>query len=167
MHLACGTRIFVRNLAPFETIFRFNPQFPIFPPLAYLLATTMSLPFLISSALRFVSAQRLARLNCPYCREEYEPPRELLEKLDAPKSIKFYHSLGCSECGNKGVKGRQGVHEVLIVTKKIEELIMKRPSDEQINKIATEEGMTMLRQAALQKVYEGIISIEEALILTE
>jgi len=124
-------------------------------------------PFLLSSALKFVSAQRLARVNCPYCKKVYEPSEEMLNKLKIPKSIKFYHSLGCSECGNKGVKGRQGVHEVLIVTKKIEELIMKRPSDEQINKIAIEEGMTMLRQAALQKVYEGTISIEEALRLTE
>jgi len=124
-------------------------------------------PFLLSSALKFVSAQRLARVNCPSCKKSYEPQEEILNRLKVPKSIKFYHSLGCSECRNKGVKGRQGVHEVLVITKKIEELIMKRPSDEQINKIATEEGMTMLRQAALQKVYEGTISIEEALRLTE
>ncbi len=124
-------------------------------------------PFLISSALRFVSAQRLARLNCPYCREEYEPPRELLEKLDAPKSIKFYHSVGCDKCNFKGVKGRVGVHEVLVVTKRIQEMILKKPSDEHINKIAIEEGMMTLHQAALAKTYEGLISIEEAIRLTE
>jgi type IV pilus assembly protein PilB len=124
-------------------------------------------PFLISSALRFVSAQRLARLNCPYCREEYEPPRELLEKLDAPKSIKFYHSVGCEKCNFKGVKGRIGVHEILVVTKKIQELILRKPSDEHINQVAIEEGMMTLRQAALAKAYEGLISIEEAIRLTE
>jgi type IV pilus assembly protein PilB len=124
-------------------------------------------PFLISSALRFVSAQRLARLNCLYCREEYEPPQELLEKLNAPKSIKFYHSVGCERCNFKGVKGRVGVHEILVVTKRIQELILKKPSDEHINKIAIEEGMMTLRQAALAKAYEGLISIEEAIRLTE
>ena len=124
-------------------------------------------PFLISSALRFVSAQRLARLNCPDCREEYEPPRELLEKLDAPKSIKFYHSVGCEKCNSKGVKGRIGVHEILVVNKKIQELILKKPSDEHINKVAIEEGMMTLRQASLAKAYEGLISIEEAIRLTE
>ena len=65
------------------------------------------------------------------------------------------------------MKGREGIHEVLVISKQIEELILKRPSDEHINALAIKEGMTTLRQAALQKVYEGKISIEEALRLTE
>ena len=124
-------------------------------------------PFLLSSALKFVSAQRLARVNCPHCKAEYEPPEELLKKLDAPRSIKFYHSVGCEECGDKGVKGRRGIHEILVISKKIQDLIMKRPSDEQINQVADEEGMINLRQAALEKVYSGEISMEEAIRLTE
>ncbi len=124
-------------------------------------------PFLLSSALKFVTAQRLARVNCPHCKKEYEPPLELLKRIDAPQSIKFYHSDGCGECNNEGVKGRIGVHELIVVTKKIQDLILLKPSDEQINKIAIDEGMTTLRQAALQKVYDGTISIEEAIRLTE
>ncbi len=124
-------------------------------------------PFLLASALKFVSAQRLARTNCPHCKVQYDPPKELLNVLGAPKGVKFYHSTGCEECGGKGMKGREGIHEVLIVTKAIEELILQRPSDEHINTLAMKEGMATLRQAALQKVYEGKISIEEALRLTE
>ncbi len=125
-------------------------------------------PFLLSTALKFVSAQRLARLNCSHCKQEYDPPRQILERLDMPQSIKFYRSTGCHECNNEGVKGRQGIHEVIVITKKLQELILMRPSDDQINKIAVEEdGMLLLRQAALEKVYEGLISIEEAIRLTE
>ena len=124
-------------------------------------------PFLLASALKFVSAQRLARTNCPHCKVEYHPPKELLNILNAPKGIKFYHSTGCEECGGKGMKGREGIHEVLVISKQIEELILKRPSDDHINALAIKEGMITLRQAALQKVYEGKISIEEALRLTE
>ncbi|HAM88149.1 MAG: Type IV fimbrial assembly, ATPase PilB [Candidatus Falkowbacteria bacterium GW2011_GWC2_38_22] len=124
-------------------------------------------PFLLSSALKFVSAQRLSRLNCPHCKEEYIPPKDLIEALDAPSGIKFYHSIGCDKCNGKGMKGRLGIHEVLIVTKPIQELILQRPSDDHINDLAIKEGMTSLRQAALQNVYSGNISIEEALRLTE
>jgi type IV pilus assembly protein PilB len=125
-------------------------------------------PFLLSSALKFVSAQRLARVNCESCKDVYEPPEQLLKHLEAPLSIKFYHSAGCDKCNGDGVLGRQGVHEVLTVTKNIQNLILQRPTDEQINDMAIkEEGMITLKQAALQKAYEGIISVEEAIRLTE
>lgn len=124
-------------------------------------------PFLLATALKFVSAQRLARKNCPHCRNEYDPPAELLKTLDAPSGIKFYHSDGCEQCGDKGLLGREGIHEVLLITKKMQELILQRPSDEHINNLAISEGMTTLRKAALQKVYEGTITAEEALRLTE
>jgi len=124
-------------------------------------------PFLLSSALKFVTAQRLARVNCSHCKKEYEPPLELLKRIDAPRSIKFYHSIGCETCNHEGIKGRIGVHELIVVTKGIQNLTLLKPSDEQINKIAVDEGMITLRQAALQKVYDGTISIEEAIRLTE
>lgn len=124
-------------------------------------------PFLLASALKFVSAQRLSRLSCQHCKEEYFPPKELIEELDAPAGIKFYHAKGCDECNGKGMKGRLGIHEVLVVTKPLQELILQRPTDDHINNLAIKEGMTTLRQAALQNVYNGNISIEEALRLTE
>ena len=124
-------------------------------------------PFLLSSALKFVSAQRLARTNCPHCKKEYHPFKELIDLLGVPQGIKFYHSEGCDKCGGKGMKGRQGIHEVLLITKPIQELILQRPSDDHINNLAIKEGMTTLRQAALQNVYNGNISIEEAIRLTD
>jgi len=124
-------------------------------------------PFLLSTALKFVSSQRLARENCPFCKVEYRPPEELLNILDVPRDIKFYHSTGCDKCNQTGLLGRKGIHEILVVTRPIQELILKSPSDVQINQLAKEEGMMNLRRAALQKVFDGIISIEEAIRLTE
>lgn len=124
-------------------------------------------PFLLASSLKFISAQRLGRQNCPDCIEEYNPPEELLDALDAPEGVKFYRSVGCESCGQKGFKGRKAIHEILVVSKTIEELILKSPSDEQIEEIALREGMVSLRRAALNQVYEGRISIEEAIRLTE
>lgn len=124
-------------------------------------------PFLLSSALKFVSAQRLARRNCLHCKKEYDPPVELLKTLEAPLGIKFYRSEGCEKCGDKGLMGREGIHEVLTISKNMQNLILQRPSDDQVNEMAVKEGMTTLRRAALQKVYEGTITAEEALRLTE
>ncbi len=124
-------------------------------------------PFLLASALRLVTAQRLARKNCPNCLQEYSPPAELLARIKTPAEMKFFHSLGCDACGQKGVRGRIGLHEVLVINKEIERLILKSPSDEEINEVARQTGMLSLRQAALEKVSQGIISLEEALRLTE
>lgn len=124
-------------------------------------------PFLLASSLKFISAQRLARLNCKNCLEEYIPSKALVDILDAPIGAKFHKSVGCEVCGQRGFLGRKAIHEVLIVSKTIEELILQKPSDDQIQTIAVREGMVTLRRAALEKVYEGAISIEEAIRLTE
>ncbi len=124
-------------------------------------------PFLLASALKLVTAQRLALINCPECKEEYIPSQELLEKAKLPKDMKFYRSKGCDYCNNKGVKGRVGIHEVLVINKEIEALIHTKPTDEQIIEIARKEGMISLREAGLRKVNDGTISIEEVIRLTE
>lgn len=124
-------------------------------------------PFLLASALKVVTAQRLARMNCPNCKKEYSPSETLLKQLKAPSNFKFYRSEGCDECMQKGIKGRRGVHEVLKVSREIQDLILEKPSDEKVNEVAVREGMMTLRQAALRKVFKGTISLEEALRLTE
>ncbi len=122
-------------------------------------------PYMISSSLRLVTAQRLFRINCPHCKNKYEPPMGLLKALGAKEGTKFYHSIGCDECGQTGTGGREGIHELLEVDKEIQELILDRPNDDHIIKAALKDGMKTLRQRALEKVYDGTISIEEALRL--
>ena len=124
-------------------------------------------PYLISTALKMVTAQRLAREICPDCKKIAEPPAELVKSLNLPKDIKFYEGTGCEKCNGKGFRGRQGIHEILMINRQIQDLILKNPSDSQINTIAKQSGMMSLREAALKKVATGVISLEEALRLTE
>ncbi|PIP33802.1 hypothetical protein COX69_04050 [Candidatus Falkowbacteria bacterium CG_4_10_14_0_2_um_filter_48_10] len=124
-------------------------------------------PFLLSSALLLVTAQRLARQLCPACRVEIEPPPAILKKINAPQGMKFYHSPGCEECAYLGTKGRIGVHELLVVDQAIRNLILSNPNDLQIVNLAEKVGMVPLKKAVLQKVHNGDISLEEALAVTE
>ncbi len=123
-------------------------------------------PFLIASALKLITAQRLARANCPDCRQKEDTPKELIKKLGIYEDVEFYSSVGCEKCNERGVKGRVGIHEVLPVTKDIQELILTRPSDSQINQLAKEQGMKDLRQAAIEKAREGLVSLKEVLRIT-
>lgn len=124
-------------------------------------------PFLLASALKFVSAQRLARLVCPECKTEYDPPEELIKALEAPAGTRFYKANGCEACHNRGMRGREGIHEIITINKNLQNLILKRPTDEQINEVAMKNGMISLREAALDKVFKGKITVEEAMRLTE
>ncbi|PLX21347.1 hypothetical protein C0584_02865 [Candidatus Parcubacteria bacterium] len=124
-------------------------------------------PFMLSSALKFVTGQRLVRKLCDECKTPTEYPPEFLESKGLPKDITYYRAEGCSSCNNKGVKGRIGIHEVLPVTKVIEEAILLKPSDEQINKLAISEGMKTLQDAALDKLVSGEISLEELIRVVE
>ncbi len=124
-------------------------------------------PFLLTSALRLVTAQRLARLNCPDCKEEYVPAPELLTKVGVAPGTKFHKSRGCARCNNKGIVGRFGIHEVLPITEKIEATVYDNPSDDHVMEVARSEGMISLHDVAMDKAREGLISIEEVLRLTE
>ena len=123
-------------------------------------------PFLVSSAVDCVLAQRLARRLCPDCREEWKPKREVL--IDAgfdadnlPESV--YRPQGCKKCGNTGYRGRIGVHEVLLVTEDISRLCVENATAEDIRQVAIEQGMLTLRQDGLEKVRRGQTSIEEVM----
>jgi type IV pilus assembly protein PilB len=124
-------------------------------------------PFLLATSLRLVTAQRLARVNCPHCREEYAPPQEIIKKLNLDINAKYYHSLGCDKCEGRGTSGRIGIHEVLPIDRSIENLILTCPSDDQINELAGKNGMISLHDAAFRKAREGEISIEEAIRVVE
>ncbi len=125
-------------------------------------------PFLITSSVVLVAAQRLARKICPDCKEEYKLPHSALEgcKIDMNKKIAAYKGKGCRHCLNTGYKGRVGLMEALTLTPKIKELIANKAQDYQIKEEAVKEGMATLRENGLKKVLAGITTWEEVLRLT-
>ncbi len=123
-------------------------------------------PFLIASTLLSVLSQRLLRKICMKCRVEVKyPPEILLDASIDPKKIDFplYRGEGCKECRGTGYKGRIGVFENMLVTARIRELILKKAPAEEIEKVAVEEGMLTLRESALEKLRQGLTSVEEVI----
>ncbi len=125
-------------------------------------------PYLVSSALDCVVAQRLARNLCDRCKEPYAPTDEELRAAQFPVAAgeeppKLYKAVGCSSCGQTGYKGRSALHEVMPVTEGIQKLIVENGSSETIKKLAIEQGMITLRHDGMAKVKAGITSIEEIL----
>jgi type IV pilus assembly protein PilB len=125
-------------------------------------------PFLTASAVDCVIAQRLVRKLCSYCKESYPTTREMLERLDFPekvvegwKDIELQRAVGCPRCNNTGYKGRMGIYEIMPVTEAIERLIVERKSADEIMRVAAAEGMVSLRQDGLERVLQGMTSIEE------
>ncbi|MBN1319705.1 MAG: Flp pilus assembly complex ATPase component TadA [Thermoleophilia bacterium] len=125
-------------------------------------------PFLTASAVDCVIAQRLARKLCEYCREEYPTTREMLERLGYPedvvdryKEITLHRATGCARCNNTGYKGRLGIYEIMPVSEAIQRLIVERKSADEILRVADAEGMMTLRQDGLQRVLQGVTSVEE------
>ncbi len=127
-------------------------------------------PFLISSTLLGILAQRLIRRICPNCRVAYEPTDRDLERLgvgrDEIGGRKFYYGKGCGNCNNAGYKGRVGIFELLASTPEIQELINLRMPTGVIRKKAVEQGMVLLRQAGVRKVIDGITTVEEVIQYT-
>jgi type IV pilus assembly protein PilB len=123
-------------------------------------------PFLVVAALNVIVAQRLCRKICTNCREEKKiPVEELITCGFAPASaekIKIYHGKGCDMCNNTGYKGRLAIYEVLSVTPKIRELILRNASADELKKQAIRDGMKTLRMCALTKVAQGLTTLEEA-----
>jgi len=123
-------------------------------------------PFLIASSVIGVLAQRLVRLICPKCKEEFEPPEKLLEELKLTKKIKFYHGKGCQECNNTGYSKRIGIFELLVVDEEIRRLTVARASQDEIKKVAVSKGMTTLFDDGMKKVEAGLTTIDELLRAT-
>lgn len=133
---------------------------------AYTRLTDMGVePFLVSSTVEAVMAQRLVRRLCPQCREPYDPAIDELPvdfpKDDVDENTTFYRPVGCRGCRNVGYKGRLGIFELMLTTERIRELARERASSWAIRQTAIEEGMLTLRQDAWRKVLAGKTSIEE------
>ena len=122
-------------------------------------------PFLIASALIGVVAQRLVPRLCPHCRRPYTPDadeRVLLKNLDtaAGEAQTFYEAAGCQECDGRGLKGRGGVHELMLVNNRIRRLIMTQAETEQIRQAALEAGMVPMIHDGLEKAAQGLTTLE-------
>ncbi len=126
--------------------------------------------YLVASATQLIMAQRMVKTICQKCKEEVNLTQEQVDSLKLPaemlRGIRAFVGKGCSECGNTGKKGRSGIFEVMPMTKRIESLILSRASDTEIRTAALEEGMFSLRMAAVDKMRQGLISIEEVFAVT-
>ena len=127
-------------------------------------------PFLISSSVILACAQRLMRRICPACKEPMNYPPKIYEQLDLdPKffaGAQLYKGAGCERCKNSGYAGRCAIIEVMTVTDDIRKLVIARASSSEIAKVAVSQGMRNLRVVALDKVRDGISTLEQVLVLT-
>ena len=128
-------------------------------------------PFLVTSSVNAILAQRLIRRLCKECREPFEPDEESLNSIgitpDMLAGRTLYRNKGCSSCQQTGYKGREGIFELMVVDDEIQSLILKTSDANAIKKLAVEHGMLTLRRDGARKVLEGITTIEEVFRVTE
>jgi len=121
-------------------------------------------PFLVSSSLLLVCAQRLLRRLCTKCKEQYEPVEEELALLeDLAEGATLFRKKGCEACHGTGYKGRIGTHEILTINDSIKEAILRSASSEEIREEAIKNGMIPVFKDAMGKAVKGITSIEDVL----
>jgi len=122
-------------------------------------------PFLICASMEAIVAQRLVRKICVKCKTEIAPTEEMLMEIGLTpndvKGKKFCFGKGCSNCNNTGYRGRQAIFEMMLLTDRVKELIMKSASTEQLRHIAREQGMRTLRESGLLAIFDGHTTIEE------
>ena len=124
-------------------------------------------PFLLTATLEAVLAQRLVRRICRDCREQTMPSIETMAQLDlTPDDVvgkKFYRGRGCATCNNTGFKGRTGLYEYMPMNDQLRELIGRGASTEKIRDLALRTGTIPLRASGLEKVFDGLTTIEEVI----
>jgi type IV pilus assembly protein PilB len=124
-------------------------------------------PFLISASLVGALAQRLARRICPSCKEEYMPPREILLRFgfdpqEHPETH-FFKGRGCEVCRQSGYKGRMGIHELMVVTEELSDMIVRRAPLSELKEAARAGGMDTLQEDGFRKAVEGLTTVEEVM----
>ncbi len=128
-------------------------------------------PFLVTSSLSGVLAQRLARRLCTHCKEAYEPTEADIAAAGwTPTEIervggiyKVFRAVGCSACSNTGYRGRKALAELMPMTEEIERMIIEGGSVDDIHRLSVSQGMTTLRESGLRKAIEGETTLEEVL----
>jgi type II secretion system protein E len=128
-------------------------------------------PFLVSSTVEGVMAQRLVRNICAECKEEFEPdrldlPPDFLEQMEKHAVQKLWHGKGCRHCHQSGFRGRSGIFEVMVSDDHIKELVSQRINSNQIRLEVLKAGMITLRQDGWRKVLKGITTVDEVARVT-
>ena len=125
-------------------------------------------PFLISSSLLGVLAQRLVRTLCSDCKEPYEADKETKKLFGLKKKddLTLYRACGCEACNFKGYRGRTGIHELLVVDEEVQELIHSEAGEQAIEK-SVRERTPSIREDGLNKVRQGVTSLEEVMRVTK
>ena len=127
-------------------------------------------PFLVSSSVNLILAQRLARKICNECKEEVAtPPDTLVDmgmSLETAHGTTVYQGKGCDKCNDAGYKGRIALYEVMPLKDELKELILEGASAAEFKRAAREHGMRTLRESGLQKVLEGVTTVEEVMRVT-
>jgi type IV pilus assembly protein PilB len=125
-------------------------------------------PFLVASSIEAVVAQRLARTLCSFCRTEAKITRATLTAhgFTVGTGITAFEAVGCRRCGGSGYKGRTGLYETMPVTDEIRSLVIQRASTASLRALAIEQGMRLLRDDGLDKIKQGITTVEEVVRVT-
>jgi len=129
-------------------------------------------PYLVSSSLIAIMAQRLVRRICPDCRRPSEPTARQLEELGLGSladhtDCKFYVGTGCDRCFKTGYRGRTGIYELMLINEEVQDLIYTRATAGTIKKIALRAGMQTLRMDGARKILAGITTVAEVLRVTQ
>jgi type IV pilus assembly protein PilB len=126
-------------------------------------------PYLISSAVNAILAQRLVRKICQHCKEEHHPSGEMAEflTLQGFQSQQMWHGKGCDRCRNTGYAGRLGIYELLLIDDWLRDQVTRNPDVTQLRKLCRERGLVTLRDDGFQKVIKGMTTVDEILRVTE
>jgi type IV pilus assembly protein PilB len=127
-------------------------------------------PFLVTATLEGIVAQRLVRVICPRCKEEYTPTEDMLMELNLTPEIvagkNFFRGTTCDYCRGTGYSGRMAIFEMMLLDDDLRDLIMKRSSTNVIREAARKRGMRTLRESGLLAIYDGQTTIEEIVAQT-
>jgi general secretion pathway protein E len=127
-------------------------------------------PFLVSSSVMAVLAQRLVRVLCSDCREAYLPSPSESNRIGMPSALAdrpIYRAKGCRACRNTGYRGRTAVHELMVIDDEVRDLVMRKADASSIRRACTAKGMKLLRQDGAERVIAGQTTIEELLRVTQ
>jgi len=125
-------------------------------------------PFLVTSSLNMVVAQRLVRRICRECRESFTPTSELIGQIGMQEdtTTEFYRGAGCAECRDTGYKGRVALYEIMVLTDAMRDKIIEGISTTSLKQMAMREGMRTLRGSGILKIVQGVTTLEEVLSTT-